>query len=224
MTRRIALLAALLAVGACKPSSKEAPAATTPDAPVAEEAEALAEVDADEQVKVNPALVGTYIDFRKKVLEATRVELTAIAQRLHDTEKDSTTDQLGLLNDAAKMSERIDAKTEALRKQARLSARQIEVLDDLVSQIVTNAMVAQQLPDTKPIVDSLKAQVDQAPEEQRAELLAEIERMEQGADALRNHAEARATFGDAAVDAVLPKVPELTALRHEMVAIYQTLR
>lgn len=230
MTRLAVVLAAVCALSACQKTSKEAPEASPgqpqPATEVAAEAEAQADVafEEEEPVKVTPALVASYLDFRKKVLEATRTELATIKERLDKVDKDSTADQLGLLNETGKMSERLDAKTETLRKAAGLSDRQIELLDDLVTQLVTSQMLIQNLPDMQSLVDTMKEQAKSAPEEQRATVLAEIERMEKDARAMKEYAEARATFGDAAVDTVLAQLPALTALRTEMIELYSTLR
>ena len=233
MIRSLVVLAATSALVACQ-QKDEAPPSVTPAPAEVEEAEVAAVVEEEETaaaedeqapaVEITPAVVKRYVGYRQKVMDATRAEFTALRERAEKAKKDSTADQLEVLNETGKMEERLDAKTEAFRKEAGLSEEEVDALEDLVNDVATAALVVDQGSAMNPLLVQMKEQAKKLPAAQRAELEKEIASMEAGMKNLTEHTEAREKWGDPAVDAVLEHVDALRKMQKEALELFAKMR
>lgn len=220
MPRALVVVAVACTFIACQkkqPSAAPEPVAEAPHVePVLDET--------PEPVKVTADLVKRYVDYRRKVLEVTRTEIGALAERALKVEEDATADQLALLEETAKLQERLEASTLKLQQEAGLSLEQDEVLEDLVTDIASVALIAERAPDITPMIELMKANVKNAPPERKAEIEAQIAQMEANTKNLTGYTEARATWGDEAVDAVLVHIDALRTMQKEAIELFTKLR
>lgn len=220
MIRALAVVSTLLLVIACqkqeKPSVEAPPAQTTPD-PIAPE-EGI-EQSATNELKVTPALVKSYVAYRGDVLSAVTNELVRFNKLSAEVNKDSAADQLALANEAAKMQERIDAHTQRFLETTGLSATQFKLLEGLVDEMSTSALLSEKTEFRSTLAEMREATKD-VPPEGRAEVDAELARMEAGFKKFAEHTDTRAQWGDAAVDTILEHIDEFKELQAQALELF----
>jgi len=121
-----------------------------------------------------------------------------------------------LLAAPAAYRSQLEQGSSALREQAGLSAMQVEQISALVDAVIVARLAWQQAGGDEHLASierRFRDQVVTLPAAGRAPVEAEFKQMIGEVTAMRDAAEARRTYGDAAVERVLARAAELTALR-----------
>lgn len=221
MVRSLAVAFVLCVLAACQ-KNQEPPAAVAPavEAAAGEQApEAVVNALPEEHLKVTPALVKSYVAYRGNALSAVRAELAAFNKLSAKADKNSPADQLALATHVKEMEARIDAHTERFLKESGLSSTQYRALEKLADEIATSALLTAQS-DFHATLAQMREVAKTVPPESRAEADAELARIEAGFKKLADHTDARAQWGDAAVDAVIEHIDPLKKLQADALDIF----
>jgi hypothetical protein len=116
-------------------------------------------------------------------------------------------------------AERFEASAKAIRDRSGVTPRDWELLDKLYESIFTGRTAWRQSGGDAAIAKlerDLQAELARMPAEQRARAAPELLKLADGLKGLRDGAEARSRYGDAAVDLALEHMGDIEALRDEL--------
>ena len=231
MKRAVLLVAALTLVTGCKEKkSEEAPPPPPPTPVAAAKKEAPpppAEEPAEKPLVIDAAMVDKYLAAQKVIVAETKVYVEKTQADLKAVQdKDSTAASLKVLANMEERSKKLDeVKRSALEKNG-LSEREYAELNELVTSVELSqamfekaggeAAVAKMEADIKA---QLAAQAAKGTPEERAKAEKEALEMTETMRSVGQAKDARERYGDAAVDAVMKRLPEARAMREELIGL-----
>lgn len=219
----IALLACLPLFTACK---KEAPVSEAPQEDTAEvlEAEAPQADDAEPvedegKIEVTADVMDRFVTYWETELALAMRYAKEADQLGADTkDKDGLIGGIQVVSGATDLLKRHDAELRKAQKASGFTEAQVHYLRDLVGSVaIPRLMIAKGGLGGEDLAKQMRQGLAQMPPEQRVEAERQIVEMEKSMADLRNAAEARKEYGDAAVDAVIKHEARLLPLYERMV-------
>jgi hypothetical protein len=222
MRRSLWVLFVALAFSACK-TDKEAPEAPSMEA--AQPSQASSESKQAEEAPepgvehgpnayvVTKEKLDAYVGYQRKLLEAYEALLRDMA-KVHGRLKEGS-GEMADMNAAMKLIESKARAEETARKEAGLSEEDINGLAEVVTAVISQRQLAQALQTEEELKKLEEMQAKLTPE-QREELEPQLAAMRERNEELQKLVEVRRTYGDANVDLVLAREPELAKNYQDM--------
>ncbi len=230
---RLSVLVALAVIAAgCNgkkaEEAKAPPSPTTAAAPAVKPAPPPAAVpQPTTPVVVDEAMIEKYLTAQKTIVGETRAfyeQMSAEVKAAQD--KDSTAAGLKALGDIDARSKKLDQLKRDTLAKVGLAQREYDATGDLVSSVEMTQMMFEKAGGEAAAAKmeaDLKAQLGPAlakmPADERAKAEKDAMKMPESLRSLGQAKDARARYGDAAVDAVLKRLPEARALREELMGL-----
>lgn len=227
MRRKVALLAALVALAHCSKGSSTQP--TTPAAPAptpkvaaAEPTPAPAEpapAAQERKAEITEDLVAKYVVYLKEIVPARNAALAEYGAEWAKIDKEKGLRQgVDALKTGASLQKAIDEAEQKSRAKAGLTGQEIEALSGAVGDVIMPRLIMKQNGNEGQFA-AMEAQMREAlaklPPDQREEAAKQIQQATEGMKNLRENTEARQKYGDKAVEAILKHEAELIALQKQ---------
>jgi hypothetical protein len=229
--KRIFWVVAALAVSCTGKKEEAAKPVAPPTAPVAEAPSAppapKPAVEEDKPVVIDEAMVDKYLAAEKTIVADARAFFEKSAAELKAAkEKDSTGAELQALGSITERSKKLDEVRKSTIEKSGLTRKEFDATKELVTSVEMmrsmyekaggDAAVAKMEQDIKA---QLAPQLAKLPEAERADAEKKALSISDSLRAMGDARDARKKHGDAAVEAVLKRLPEARALREELMAM-----
>ena len=212
----------IVAAGVILVGCKAPVAPTAPAVPPARETSgaATAAIAKPGEPAISEALIQSYVVAQREVLilsKAFAAESLDAAERTRRSASGAVSP--GRSSAQEERRQKFDAATSAIRSRSGIDTATWDMLDKLFDSLYTSRMAWRQGGGDAAILkleSDLQEQVAAMPVEQRAEAEPELMKLADGLKGLRDGAETRKKFGDAAVDLALRYGGDLETLRDEL--------
>ena len=200
-------------------ASEAAPTENNPGPPAAAAPEADEQPAAEAPVKLDPAKAQAFIAYKAKdteiQLQAVRT-LKEIGKKVDAKKEHGLADGVEMLNAHVEGGKQLGEMQAAARKATGLSEAEVTALGEVAGAVmVRNSPINKQLVDQVP---KMEAQLAKVPAEARAEYENGLKELKDQIATTMTMKEQRDKYGDAVVDAMLAKGPELEAEQKRLFA------
>jgi len=157
-----------------------------------------------------------YVGYQRKLLDSYEALLKDLAQVKRDAGKG---DELAEVNATMKLIEGKARAEEAARREAGLSAEDVNGIADVVTAVISQRQLTQSFHIEEELKKLEEMQAKLRPE-QREELAPQLAAMRERIEELQKLTEVRRTYGDANVDLVLTREEELAKNYQDMLSTF----